>query len=227
LLGGDGNDTIDGNGGNDLARMGAGDDTFVWDPGDGSDTVEGEAGADTLRFNGAAGAEHIDLSANGNRLRFFRDVATITMDTNDVETVDFNALGGADTVTVNDLTGTDVTSVNADLAGTPGGITGDNQPDSVIVKGTNGNDAILAAGSNGATSVAGLAATVKVTHAEPALDTLTIDALAGDDVVVASALQANAIKLAADGGAGDDVLIGGPGLDILDGGTGNNIVIQD
>ena len=30
------------------------------------------------------------------------------MDTNDVETVDFNALGGSDTVTVNDLTGTDV-----------------------------------------------------------------------------------------------------------------------
>ena len=142
LLGGDGNDTIDGNGGNDVARMGAGDDTFVWDPGDGSDTVEGESGADTLRFNGAAGAEHIDLSANGNRLRFFRDVATITMDTNDVETVDFNALGGADTVTVNDLTGTDVTSVNTDLAGTPGGTTGDNQPDSVIVNGTNGNDAI-------------------------------------------------------------------------------------
>ncbi len=245
LLGGDGNDTIDGNGGNDVARMGAGDDTFVWDPGDGSDTVEGESGADTLRFNGAAGAEHIDLSANGNRLRFFRDVATITMDTNDVETVDFNALGGADTVTVNDLTGTDVTSVNTDLAGTPGGTTGDNQPDSVIVKGTNGNDAILAAGSNGATSVAGLAATVNVTHAEPALDTLTIDALAGDDVVVASALQANAIKLAADGGAGDDVLIGGagndslsggdgndtliggPGVDILDGGAGNNTVIQD
>jgi Ca2+-binding RTX toxin-like protein len=104
LLGGDGNDTIDGNGGNDVARMGAGDDTFVWDPGDGSDTVEGETGADTMRFNGGAGAEHIDLSANGNRLRFFRDAGTITMDTNDVETVDFNALGGGDTVTVNDLT---------------------------------------------------------------------------------------------------------------------------
>ena len=30
------------------------------------------------------------------------------MDLNDVETVDFNALGGADTITVNDLSGTDV-----------------------------------------------------------------------------------------------------------------------
>ena len=37
---GPGNDTIDGNGGNDAARLGAGADTFVWDPGDGSDTIK-------------------------------------------------------------------------------------------------------------------------------------------------------------------------------------------
>src|SRR5262249_4953268 len=40
LEGSDGNDTIDGNGGSDEAFLGAGDDTFVWDPGDGSDLVE-------------------------------------------------------------------------------------------------------------------------------------------------------------------------------------------
>ena len=73
LVGGDGNDSIDGNGGNDAAFMGAGDDSFVWDPGDGSDVVEGEGGTDTMVFNGADGAEQVDLSANGNRLRFFRD----------------------------------------------------------------------------------------------------------------------------------------------------------
>src|SRR5213076_3181392 len=93
-FGGEGNDTIDGNGGNDVAFLGAGDDTFVWDPGDGSDTVEGQEGVDRMRFNGANVAEKIDLSANGNRLRFTRDVASITMDTNGVERVDFNALGG-------------------------------------------------------------------------------------------------------------------------------------
>ena len=36
------------------AGLGAGGDTFVWDPGDGSDTIEGEDGKDTLVFNGAA-----------------------------------------------------------------------------------------------------------------------------------------------------------------------------
>ena len=52
-------------------------------------------------------------------MRFTRDVANITMDLNDVETIDFNARGGADTITVNDLAGTDVTEVNLDLAASP------------------------------------------------------------------------------------------------------------
>jgi hypothetical protein len=47
--------------------MGAGDDTFVWDPGDGSDVVEGQGGAETMRFNGANLAEQFTLSANGSR----------------------------------------------------------------------------------------------------------------------------------------------------------------
>ena len=85
LLGGDGNDFIDGNQGNDMAFLGAGDDVFQWDPGDGSDTVEGQDGTDTMLFNGANISENIDISANGGRVRFTRDVGNITMDLNDVE----------------------------------------------------------------------------------------------------------------------------------------------
>ena len=88
LRGGDGNDFVDGNRGADVALMGAGDDTFQWDPGDGSDIVEGQDGADTMLFNGANISEKFDLSANGSRLRFTRDIGTITMDTAGVETVD-------------------------------------------------------------------------------------------------------------------------------------------
>ena len=55
LLGGDGDDFVDGQQGNDVAFLGAGDDTFQWDPGDGSDVVEGQDGTDTLLFNGSAG----------------------------------------------------------------------------------------------------------------------------------------------------------------------------
>jgi Ca2+-binding RTX toxin-like protein len=244
LVGGDGNDTIAGGKGNDLAFMGAGDDAFVWNPGDGSDTVEGQDGSDTMLFNGANVAERVDLSANGNRLRFFRDVANITMDTAGVEQVDFNALGGADQVTVHDLTGTDVERVNIDESNPAGSGSGDGQPDQVIVEGTNSDDTITAVGSNGATRVGGLPETVTISGAEPANDTLTINALDGNDHVDASKLAASASKLTIDGGngndvliggegddvltggAGDDLLIGGPGQDTLDGGTGNNTLIQ-
>jgi hypothetical protein len=199
LLGGDGNDSIDGNGGDDVASMGDGDDVFVWDPGDGSDTVDGQAGADTMLFNGAGGAEQIDVSANGSRLRFFRVQGNITMDTVGVERVDFNALGGADLVTVNDLTGTDVSSVNIDLANTVGGTTGDGQADRVVVNATNGNDTINVNGDAAAVKVSGLAATVAILHAEAANDRLEINTLAGTDTVGSSALAAGAIQLFVNG----------------------------
>jgi Ca2+-binding RTX toxin-like protein len=223
LLGGDGNDTIDGNGGNDLALLGAGDDTFVWDPGDGSDTIEGQDGTDTMRFNGANVAEKIDLSANGNRLRFVRDIANITMDTHGVEQVDFNALGGADLVTVNDLSGTDVNDVNVDLAGTLGGATGDGQADRVVVNGTNRDDAIDVSGDSSEVKVSGLSSTVRILHPEPT-DELDVHALGGNDKIDASALAAGAILFEPDGGSGDDTIAGSQGIDKLLGGTGNDSI---
>ena len=39
--------------GDDVALLGAGNDTFQWDPGDGNDVVEGQAGTDRLLFNGS------------------------------------------------------------------------------------------------------------------------------------------------------------------------------
>ena len=198
LLGGDGNDTIDGNGGDDAAPMGAGDDTFVWDPGDGSDTIEGGAGADTMIFNGANGAEKVDLSANGNRLKFTRDLAGITMDTAGVERVVFNALGGADLVTVHDLTGTDVSNVDVDLAATLGGATADGAADHVVVDGTNGNDAIDVSGDATAVKVGGLAATTRILHTEIA-DRLDLDTQDGIDTVQSAGLAAGVIQLFLDG----------------------------
>ncbi len=168
-----------------------------------------------MLFNGANVNENIDISANGKRVRFFRNVANVTMDLNDVEGIDFNALGGADEITVNDLTGTDVTAVNLNLESTPGSGTGDGQADTVIVNGTNGDDAIGVAGNASGVAVLGLAALVNITGAEAANDRLTVNALAGDDVVEASGLPAGVIGLTEDGGDGDDVLIGSTGADTL------------
>jgi len=100
-------------------------------------------------------ARNIDLSANGTRLRLFRDVANITMDTHGVENVQIAALGGADTITVNDLTGTDVQNVAIDLSATRGSNQGDGQADTVIINGTNGDDAITVTESNGVVTVVG------------------------------------------------------------------------
>ena len=90
----------------------------------------------------------------------------------------------------------------------------------------------------------GPAAQINITGAEAGNDRLTVNALSGDDVVEASGLAAGAIQLTADGGVGndilvggdgndvlmggdgDDVLVGGAGLDVLDGGAGDNTVIQ-
>jgi Ca2+-binding RTX toxin-like protein len=85
--------------GNDRALLSDGDDQFVWNPGDGSDIVDGQRGVDLLDFNGSGASETIDLSANGGRVRFARDVASIVTDLHDVEAVDFHAAGGADTIT--------------------------------------------------------------------------------------------------------------------------------
>ena len=198
LVGGDGNDVLDGNRGNDIALMGTGDDVFVWDPGDGSDVVEGEDGADTMVFNGAAAAEQVDVSANGTRLRFFRNPGVITMDTNGVERVDFNALGGTDDVTVNDLSTTDVNSVNLDL-GISGA--GDGQPDRVVVNGTNGDDTIDVSGDANVVKVSGLTPTA-ILRPEVANDRLEVNTLAGTDTVDSIGLAAGAIQLFV-----DDVLV--------------------
>ena len=100
-------------------------------------------------FNGANVSEHIDIAANGARLRFFRDVANVTMDVNAIEQVTYNALGGADTITVNSLAGTAAQQVNLNLAGTLGGTTGDGQADTVIVNGTSASDSMTISGSAG------------------------------------------------------------------------------
>ena len=83
-----------------------------------------------------------------------------------------------------------------------------------------------------------------MTGAVAGSDRVTVNALAGDDVIDASGRAADGPLLTLDGGegddvliggdgddtllggAGDDVLLGGPGNDIIDGGPGDNVGIQ-
>jgi Ca2+-binding RTX toxin-like protein len=197
FYGGKGNDTVDGGKGNDTASLGDGNDVFSWDPGEGSDTIDGQDGRDRMLFNGAAGADTVTMTANFGRLTFFRNPGNITMDTDNVEIVDFNALGGPDSVTVNNLTGTDVTQTNLDLAAALGGSAADGAIDNVIVNATKGDDTINVDGSRAGVDVTGLASAVSIKHADPT-DVLSLNTIKGNDNVSVSGI-AGLLQLLIDG----------------------------
>ena len=190
LTGGDDDDFIDGQQGSDAAFMGAGNDTFQWDPGDGLDTVEGQAGSDRLLFNGSSANEIYDLSNNAGRLRFTRNIGTIALDLNDVERVTLNALGGTDAITVNDLSGTDVTDLDVNVAGVFGGNTGDGLVDTLVINGTAGGDNVTASESGGAVVALTSDLRVNFINFELANDRLVFNGLGGPDTLIVNGSDA-------------------------------------
>jgi hypothetical protein len=213
LEGGDGSDSIIGGSGDDVLRGGAafdditpnrGDD-FVdlggdnnrasWAPGDGNDHVVGHGGRDSLFFLGSADAERFELSRDGSGVRLRRDVGAIDMDLDGIDEIDTLALGGPDTFAVGDLTGTPVQLVDVSLAPSFGSPGGDGQADRLEVAGTEGVDAITVAGSQTTARLTGLTATVNVSHAEGALDTLAIETRGGEDTVDSAGLAPGVIGL--------------------------------
>lgn len=242
VLGSAGDDEVRGGDGHDWLDLGAGDDTAVWLPGDDGDEVEGGGGFDTYLFQGANTCENVRISAtDGGRIELFRDVSSVTAILAGIESLELRVRGGADTVLLNDVTGLGLVQVDVDLSGTtdPEGAT-----DTIFAMGTDGADVIHVIGDASGTSVSGLGALLHVRGGEALVDRLSLDLLAGDDVLDATNLAADALLLVANGGAdhdvllggegpdvllggaGDDVLMGGPGLDVLDGGPGDDVEIQ-
>ena len=168
LQGSAGDDLIFGGDGNDLALMGAGDDEFVWNPGDDLDTLEGQAGTDRMLFNGNGSVENITISPSGGRITFFRDVAAVTMDLNDVEQITFNAAGGADTISINDLSSTDAALITLNLATAIGGTVGDATTDVIAVNASGGADTVTISGTGGNYTATGLPYTLAVNTSEAA-----------------------------------------------------------
>ncbi|MEW6583709.1 MAG: hypothetical protein AB1416_13215, partial [Actinomycetota bacterium] len=162
ISGGELPETLRGGLGNDVVTAGGGNDVVQWVPGDASDLVEGGAGLDRLAFTGSAGAEIVTVTANGMRTRVQRNVGGITMDLGGVETVEVDALAGADQVTVTGLAGV------ADLA-------------TVDVDGGDGDDALSVQAWPGATLVAG------GNGVQTAGDALTVSGTAAADAVTVGA----------------------------------------
>ena len=214
LRGGADDDTLTGSGGND---------TFAWEPGDGSDVVEGGAGTDTAAAGGSDAADTFAVSPAGGRASVTHSPDGQILDMDGVETASFAPRGGADLVTLNDLTATDVRKLSVDLAAPMGG--GDAAADGVTVNGTTGDNDVTLRGGPAVLNVTGLISPLAVTDAEPSRDRLTLNALAGNDTVDASAVALGAIALTLDGGAGNDTLTGGAGDDTLLGGADDDTLL--
>jgi Ca2+-binding RTX toxin-like protein len=221
IIAGDGNDTVDANFGGDSVFLGIGNDTFIWDPGDGSDVVEGQAGTDILLFNGSNANENVTITPNGGRALLLRDVASVTMDMDDMETLSFTAFGGADNITVGNMAGTDVTKVIVNLAASNGAA--DGFADSVTVNATGLGDILdIAVDPSGSVVLTGLFATVEIRNFD-SLDRLIINAGEGNDTIDATGVG---IALTIFGGNGNDSLTGGNAFDTLDGGLGDDMFFR-
>ena len=198
IVGADGVDTVDGQRGTDTEILGRGDDVAIWLPGDGNDVIDGGLGSDRLDFVGAAGAEKFALSPEGTGDLFTRDLGSIRMDMNGVETLDLAALGGADSVTMHDLHGTDLTQANIDLS-----VAGhaDGAQDSVVVEGSDGPDNVQVGADGTAVDVNGLAVSTHITGSDTT-DKLAVNTGAGNDSIQVSDVAAALMTITSDLGTG-------------------------
>ena len=103
------------------------------------------------------------------------------MDFDNLEDVRLRPAGGVDEVAIANLSGTGIDHVDVDLLAFTDA--GDLAADRVIVAGTARRDRIDVTRNAGQVLVDGLAAQTRITGSEKDLDTLRIDALAGDDDV--------------------------------------------
>ena len=192
LIGGDGNDQVIGEGGDDVLLLGADLDNTFWFPGDGNDIVEGGGGNDRLQVAGDGGADQVDVSTVGGRIRLQRN--SDRLDVDDVERVSIHPLRGSDEVRLHDLSGTDLSEVTADLGATVGG-NGDGELDRVSFDATNGNDTIAVVGDNDFLVAQGLTWSPRVRHTDGLTDRLAINTLAGTDSVTTTGLAPGTITL--------------------------------
>jgi hypothetical protein len=202
VLGGKGDDSVDGGGagvGQERIALGDGNDAFTSElhtfVGARSDTVDGGAGTDRLDLQGTFASEGLRLSANAGHLIADDDRAQV--DSDNVENVTFEGFGGldgGDSVLVNDLVGTDVVRFTPDFSAPQDPTSPNNSDDQLTILGTDKVDTITVSGSGANITVSGLTPLVTPIFLQSP-DVLQIDTLAGADVVDTSGLARNLIQL--------------------------------
>ncbi|WP_146408323.1 dockerin type I domain-containing protein [Allorhodopirellula heiligendammensis] len=232
IMAGGGDDEVNGEAGNDIIMGGLGtdrlfggsdSDVFNWNAGDGSDFVDGGSNAsDILNVSGSSAADEFMLQPANDSTHLQVILGAGIVDTQGVQQINVNGLGGGDAFTLTDLTTTEVVKVNLDL-----GAAG--SKDMIGVHGRSVTDDLLVSSTGGVVNVAGLEYDVTVKNAAAAdQDLLRLLGNEGNDILTAAAGVQDTILMTLEGGAGDDflsadaTLIGGPGDDHLHGGAGDN-----
>ncbi|PUB90762.1 MAG: hypothetical protein DBP01_05840, partial [gamma proteobacterium symbiont of Ctena orbiculata] len=234
LSGGDGNDTLYGALGNDTLSGDTGSDSLygeqgndILDGGDGDDLIEGGLGNDTIL--GGAGNDYLAGGGDSDIYRFQSGHGQDTIDD----------LIGSNTIEFTDLASTDVRvqRVDDDLV-----ITNPSNTDQVTVTGQfDGADSTSQNNSIQSISFSdGVTRTVAELLAQSNIGTAgdddiqgndsaeTIDGLAGNDTIQTFGgddnIQGGDGFDQIDGGSGNDTLAGGSGDDTLDGSTGDDLL---
>lgn len=206
VLAGSGADTVDPGPGADEVLLGSGDDRLLWSTADGKDVIEGQTGADEVVVDGTTAADHLEVTANGARLRVSRPGLPGSVEASAVETWTLRPGAGADSVVVNDLTGSANAVVTVDLD-VPGGASSDGSADTVEVAGTAGADDIRADLDGDAIEISGVADRVRVAGGDFFVDRLVVDADLGADTLRARPNVGDLMPVRLEGGPGQDKLV--------------------
>lgn len=203
LLAGAGDDLIEGGAGDDTLKGGAGDDVMVWDSADA--VIDGGADTDTLQVD----AGDADFTTFGGSI-------------NNIETIDLQSDTGANTVTLSAQNVLDMTDAGNTLTIT--GDTGDS-----LEAGNGWTDGGLDGDGNQIyTQVVGPKTATLIVDPDITAnaDMLPDVATAGDDTLTGTAADDTFDGLAGNdalvGAGGDDTLTGGYGSDTMSGGTGDD-----
>ncbi len=201
-------------------NLGAGDDIFQWDPGDGSDIVEGGAGIDTMLFNGSNGPKSWRRPRTAGRLRFTRNLGTILMDVNDVETRRHQCARQHRHDHRPELDRRRMSASQHRPRRNDRRHVGDGVIDTVTTNGTTNVDIVDVFGTGTSVSVLGLTARVNVGTWTPT-DAIVVNAQGGNDTITATTLRGRIAALTLDGGAGNDTILGSQGNDVAARGEGS------
>lgn len=208
IIGGSGDDTIIGGGSDDFVTGDAGNDTIrtlagndIVFGGGGNDTIDGEEGQDTLFGNG--GSDVLDGGADEDTFVWREKDFRVTIAGGD----------GSDTVLVQGGLTADAVAVNSDgsdliITLNSARLTVEPTVESIVFNQGNGNDTVTLGNLNAA-----------------GLIELRFNGEAGDDRIdfSASTLLGNVV-LIADGGDGNDTLLGSASRDLLIGGDGDDAI---